>query len=251
MTTCIIIDDERRSRETLKKIIDRFLSDKITVVGMAETVKEGVYLIKEKEPALVFLDIEMPNESGFKLFEYFDDINFEIVFTTAYRQYAIDAFKYSAIDYLLKPINYLDLEETINRVETKRRSNTKDLRAKTLVNNLKSTAESFNKIALPTLEGYQLEKVTNIVYCEADENYTKLYTIQGTSILVTKTLKAMEELLQIDIFFRIHKSYLVNLNYIKSYSKTEGYRVTLENGVVLDVATRRNEAFIKALTKQQ
>lgn len=146
MTTCIIIDDERRSRETLKKIIDRFLSDKITVVGMAETVKEGVYLIKEKEPALVFLDIEMPNESGFKLFEYFDDINFEIVFTTAYRQYAIDAFKYSAIDYLLKPINYLDLEETINRVETKRRSNTKDLRAKTLVNNLKAQQKVLIKL---------------------------------------------------------------------------------------------------------
>lgn len=250
MTNCIIIDDERRSREALKKIIDRFLSDKITIVGTAESVQEGVYLIKEKEPELVFLDIEMPNESGFKLFDYFDDIDFEIVFTTAYRQYAIDAFKYSAVDYLLKPINYLDLEETIDRIETKRQKESKGIRVKTLMNNLKSTSESFNKIALPTLEGYQLEKVADIMYCEADENYSKIHTIHKNTILVTRTLKAMEELLQGDVFFRIHKSYLVNLNYIKSYSKIDGYRVTLENGVVLDVATRRNDSFVKALTKR-
>ena len=250
MTNCIIIDDERRSREALKKIIDRFLSDKITIVGTAESVQEGVYLIKEKEPELVFLHVEMPNESGFELFDYFHDIYFEIVFTTAYRQYAIDAFKYSAVDYLLKPINYLDLEETIDRIETKRQKESKGIRVKTLMNNLKSTSESFNKIALPTLEGYQLEKVADIMYCEADENYSKIHTIHKNTILVTRTLKAMEELLQGDVFFRIHKSYLVNLNYIKSYSKIDGYRVTLENGVVLDVATRRNDSFVKALTKR-
>jgi len=251
MITCIIIDDERRSRETLKKIIDRFLSDKIEVVGMAESVKEGVFLIKENSPELVFLDIEMPNESGFKLFDYFDDIEFEVVFTTAYRQYAIDAFKYSAVDYLLKPINYLDLEEAIERVESKRKTSTKNVRVKTLVNNLKSGSDKFKKIALPTLDGFQLEEIDDIIYCEADENYTKLFINGGNSIMVTKTLKALEELLQNEIFFRIHKSYLVNLNYIKSYSKTDGYRVQLENGVMLDVATRRNEAFIKALTKQE
>lgn len=250
MWTSVIIDDEPKSRETLNKIIERYFSKEISVVYMAGSVKEGVFAINKFDPKLVFLDIEMPEENGFKLFDYFDYYDFDVIFTTAYKQYAIDAIKCSALDYLLKPINYIDLKEVLKRLNEKQRKLTPQTQIEAFLSNMNSDSSEFNKIALPTLEGYELEKMNNIVYCQAEENYTKIHTNRNEVILVAKTLKTIEELLPKSIFFRIHKSYLVNLNYIKSYSKTHGYKVTLETGITLDVATRRNEEFIKALTKK-
>jgi len=250
MRTCIIIDDERKSRETLRKIIERYFSSKLKVLFLADSVKEGVFAINKYHPEIVFLDIEMPEENGFKLFEYFDIYNFEVVFTTAYKQYAINAIKFSALDYLLKPINFIDLREVLQRLDNKKTSTTPQSQIDAFMNNLNTDPGDFNKIALPTLDGFQLEKVNNIVYCQADENYTKIFTNRNEVILVAKTLKNIEEILPDEIFFRIHKSYVVNMNYIKSYSKSDGYKVMLENKVELDVATRRNEDFIKALTKR-
>ncbi len=250
MRTCIIIDDERKSRETLRKIIERYFSSKLKVLFLADSVKEGVFAINKYHPEIVFLDIEMPEENGFKLFEYFDIYNFEVIFTTAYKQYAINAFKFSALDYLLKPINFIDLREVLQRLENKKNSTTHQSQIDTFMNNLNTDSGDFNKIALPTLDGFQLEKVNNIVYCQADENYTKIFTNRNEVILVAKTLKNIDEILSNEIFFRIHKSYIVNMNYIKSYSKSDGFKVMLENKVELDVATRRNEDFIKALTKR-
>src|SRR6056297_2850517 len=251
MWTSVIIDDENKSRETLNKIIERYFSDKISVVYLADSVKEGVFAINKYDPKLVFLDIEMPEENGFKLFDYFDYYSFEVVFTTAYKQYAIDAIKYSALDYLLKPINYIDLKDVLKRLDEKQKKITPQSQIDTFLSNINTDSKEFNKIALPTMDGFQLERINNIIYCQAEENYTKIFTTRGESIIVTKTLKSVEELLPESIFFRIHKSYLVNLNYIKSYSKSNRYKVTLENGVKLDVATRRNEDFVKALTKRK
>jgi two-component system LytT family response regulator len=251
MWTSVIIDDENKSRETLNKIIERYFSDQISVVYLADSVKEGVFAINKYDPKLVFLDIEMPEENGFKLFDYFDYYSFEVVFTTAYKQYAIDAIKYSALDYLLKPINYIDLKEVLKRLNEKQKKITPQSQIDTFLSNINTDSKEFNKIALPTMDGFQLERINNIIYCQAEENYTKIFTTRDESIIVTKTLKSVEELLPESIFFRIHKSYLVNLNYIKSYSKSNRYKVTLENGVKLDVATRRNEDFVKALTKRK
>jgi len=251
MWTSVIIDDENKSRETLNKIIERYFSDKISVVYLADSVKEGVFAINKYDPKLVFLDIEMPEENGFKLFDYFDYYSFEVVFTTAYKQYAIDAIKYSALDYLLKPINYIDLKDVLKRLDEKQKKITPQSQIDTFLSNINTDSKEFNKIALPTMDGFQLERINNIVYCQAEENYTKIFTTRDESLIVTKTLKSVEELLPASIFFRIHKSYLVNLNYIKSYSKSNRYKVTLENGVKLDVATRRNEEFVKALTKKK
>jgi two-component system LytT family response regulator len=250
MWTSVIIDDEHKSRETLKKIIERYFNNQISVVYLAESVKEGVYAINKYNPRLVFLDIEMPEENGFKLFDYFDYFDFDVVFTTAYKQYAIDAIKCSALDYLLKPINYIDLKEVIKRLEDKEKKLTPQTQIEAFLSNISSGTNEFNKIALPTFEGYELEKVNNIIYCQAEENYTKIYTNRNEVIMVAKTLKSIEELLPDTMFFRIHKSYLVNLNYIKSYNKSQGYKVILENGIKLDVATRRNDEFIKALTRK-
>jgi len=250
MKTCIIIDDEKNARETLEKIIERYFITKIKVLHSASSVKEGVFAINKCNPDIVFLDIEMPEENGFKLFEYFDIINFEVIFTTAYKQYAIDAIKFSALDYLLKPINFIDLRDVLTRLEKKQKKSSNTAQIEAFLSNINNEPGNFNKIALPTLDGFQLQKVSNIVYCQAEENYTKIFTNRNEAILVARTLKNIEEMLPAEIFFRIHKSYLVNMNYIKSYSKIDGYKLTLENGVTLDVATRRNEDFIKALTKR-
>lgn len=250
MKTCIIIDDEKNARETLAKIIERYFSTKIKILFSADSVKEGVFAINKHNPDLVFLDIEMPEENGFKLFDYFDIYNFEVIFTTAYKQYAIDAIKFAALDYLLKPINFIDLRDVLTRLEKKQSKTSNNAQIEAFLSNMNNDPGNFNKIALPTLDGYQLEKVNNIVYCQAEESYCKIFTNRNEVILVARTLKNIEELLPEEVFFRIHKSHLVNMNYIKSYSKTDGYKIKLENGVELDVATRRNDEFLKALTKR-
>lgn len=250
MKTCVIIDDEKNARETLAKIIERYFSTKIKILFSADSVKEGVFAINKYNPDLVFLDIEMPEENGFKLFDYFDIYNFEVIFTTAYKQYAIDAIKFAALDYLLKPINFIDLRDVLTRLEKKQSKTSNNAQIEAFLSNVNNDPGNFNKIALPTLDGYQLEKVNNIVYCQAEESYCKIFTNRNEVILVARTLKNIEELLPEEVFFRIHKSHLVNMNYIKSYSKTDGYKIKLENGVELDVATRRNDEFLKALTKR-
>ncbi len=249
MKTCIIIDDEKNAREALAKIIKRYFDTKIEMLFLADSVKKGVFAINKHKPDIVFLDIEMPEENGFKLFDYFDIYDFEVIFTTAYKHYAIDAIKFAALDYLLKPINYIDLRDVLVRLEKKKGKSSNVDQIEVFLNNINSDPGNFNKIALPTLDGFQLEKVNNIVYCQAEESYCKIFTNRNEAILVARPLKGIEELLPEKLFFRIHKSYLVNMNYIKSYSKAEGYIVTLENGVQLDVATRRNEDFLKELTK--
>ncbi len=250
MKTCIIIDDEKNAREALAKIIERYFNNKIKIQQLADSVKEGVFAINKHRPDIVFLDIEMPEENGFKLFDYFDIYDFEVIFTTAYKQYAIDAIKFAALDYLLKPINYIDLRDVLTRLEKKQSKSSNTDQIEAFLSNLNNDSGNFTKIALPTLDGFQLEKVNNIVYCQAEETYCKIFTNRNEAILVARTLKNIEELLPEELFFRIHKSYLVNMNYIKSYSKTDGYKIILENGTELDVATRRNEEFLKALTKR-
>lgn len=231
MITCIIIDDEAPAREFLEKLILQFFHQKIIVLDTADSVVNGIELINRLHPELIFLDIEMKGEDGFQLFKYFDNVFFDIIFTTAHKNYAIDAIKHSAIDYLLKPINFIDLNDAIKRLERKQTAVTNQQRISALLENLNTDTTQFNKIALPTNSGYELEKISNIIYCEGMDNYSKIHTIQGREIILTRTLKYLEETLPNSIFFRIHKSTLVNLNYIQSYSRVEGYSVTLTNGI--------------------
>ena len=247
--TCIIIDDERIARETFKGVCDRYLPERLEIVGMAESVKEGVELIKIHKPEIVFLDIEMPIESGFKLFDYFKTYTFDVIFTTAFKQYAIDAIKYSALDYLLKPIDFIDLREALSRYEKKRLTNTNQVRIETFISNLSSGVDITQKVAFPTMDGYQMERLNNIMYCEGDVNYTKIHTGDGRIITVSRTLKEIEELLSCNYFFRIHKSFLVNLNFIRSYSRSENFGIHLDNNQWLPVSTRKNDEFLQVLTQ--
>jgi len=249
MIKCVIIDDERMARESFNKIIDRYFAEKLEVVALSESVKEGVAAIHKYTPDIVFLDIQMPNEDGFKLFDYFDKLNFEVIFTTAYNKYAVDAIKSSALDYLLKPINFIDLNDSIKRFEKQEFIKSRQERVEVLISNMNMGSSIKSKVALPTLSGYQMEKINNIMYCEADQNYTKIHLVNGKYILVSKTLKIVEGLLPADLFFRIHKTYLLNLNYVEKYLRTDGHKVILDDGSQLDIASRRIDEFVKALTK--
>ncbi|MBA4407801.1 MAG: DNA-binding response regulator [Odoribacter sp.] len=190
----------------------------------------------------------MPEENGFNIFNYFQQVTFSVIFTTAYKEYAIKAIKVAALDYILKPIGVEDLKEAIGLFEKRQLSGISVENIEKLVNVLNPASSSLDKIAFPTINGFQLEKVNAILYCEADQNYTNVYTINGKVFLVSKPLAVIEKLLPGNIFFRIHRSHSVNLNYIKTYSKVNGFQVVLENRTKLNVSSSRKDDFIRMLT---
>lgn len=251
MYTTVIIDDERKAREALEKIISRYFADKYAVVALSDSVSSGVEAINKYNPDIVLLDIEMPGENGFELFKYFPNIPFDVIFTTAFQQYAIKAIKCAALDYLLKPVNQMDLKEAFARFENNYLKKAQQERINLLLNNVSMGSTVNEKIAFSSLTGYEMVNLHDIIYCEADKNYTIIHIASGTTLTVSKTLKSVEELLPQDPFFRIHKKYLVNLNYIKKYSRVHGHKIMMENGNMLDVATRRTEEFIKVITAQK
>ena len=248
MIRCVIIDDEKPARDSLELMLSRYFPEKIKVVGKSESLKEGVFAIYKQNPDLVFLDIEMPVENGFKIFDYFQQVTFSVIFTTAYKEYAIKAIKVAALDYILKPVGVEDLKEAIELHEKRHLSGVPVESIEKLISILSPDAPIVPKVALPTLHGFQFEKVNSIIYCLADQNYTRVFTVDGGVLLISKPLNSIESLLPTNLFYRIHKSHLVNLNFIKSYSRTEGFHVVLEDGTKLDVASRRNEDFLKVLT---
>jgi len=247
MIRCIIIEDEKPARKALSLMIKQFFADKIEVVGEAESVAEGVVLIRELNPDIVFLDIHFNDENGFDLFNHFEEIAFSVVFVTAFRDYAIQAFKVSALDFLLKPINIDDLRATISLFEKKQ---LKKINKESVEKYLK-TANALNSLSrniiLPSFYGFNVVKVNTIIYCQAEQNYTKVFLTDFKEFLVSKQLNFFEKKLQDNSFFRIHKSYLVNLNFVQSYSRINGPSITLENGTCLPVSVRKNEQLIQLL----
>jgi two-component system, LytTR family, response regulator len=238
----IIVDDERNSCESLKVLLLEFCKD-VEVADMCQTIAAAIVSIKKHRPDVVFLDINMKGENGFDLLDKVKPIDFEIVFATAYSEYAIRAFKFSAIDYLLKPIDVEELRSTIDKVRKAKRADAKQ-RYEQLRDNLKSPNDPSIKLALPSLEGLTFVTTSEIVYCQADSNYTTFYLADGAKIIVSQTLKEYEELLSPYRFFRIHHSYLINLDAIKQYVRGEGGHVVMSNDVRLDVSKRRKDEFL-------
>lgn len=248
MKTCIIIDDEKNAREALDGLIRMFFESNLMVLAVCDAVKSGVEAIKRYKPDVIFLDIEMPEENGLQLFKYFDKPTFDVIFTTAYEKYAIQAFKFSALDYLLKPINKHDLSESIKRLELKQKVGVNmALHIESLISNLNPEHSEFAKIAFPTMDGFELEKISNIIYCKADGNYSDIYLKNNDVIKTSKTLKHIVELLPQELFFRIHKKYLINLNYLNKYSKFNGGDVILDNGTMLPVSERNKPKLVNKL----
>lgn len=251
MIKTIIVDDEFNAREFLEKLLIRYFPDKFIVLAKCESVDEAKNAIEKFNPELVFLDIQMPNKNGFQLLKEVETINFEVIFTTAYSDFAIDAIRCSALDYLLKPINYIDLKTTIKKYDDKLHKASQQQKLMLLVENLDTGSSQFNKIALPVESGFELVKINSILYCEADSNYCKVVCLDGKKIILSKTLKFIEELLPTSIFHRIHKTYLVNLNYVNRFDKTNELMVELSNGEILPVSVRKKEEFINAIIQKK
>ena len=248
MLKALIVDDEPKARENLQILLHDFVEG-VEVAALCENISESIEAVKLHSPDVVFLDIQLQRETGFDLLTRLKDINFEVIFTTAYTEYAIKAFKFSAIDYLLKPIDIDELKKSVAKVE-KRLNHNMTGRLTQLVQNLKQGSNENYKIALPTLDGLVFVKISDILYCEASSNYTQIFTTDE-KYLVSKTLKEYDDLLSDHNFFRIHNSYLININSIKKYVKGEGGYVVLNNDTSLDVSKRKKEAFLNKIGIRQ
>lgn len=248
MYKCIIVDDEMRSVETLKSIIQQYCSTDLTVISTANSISEAYRLINELSPDVVFLDIEMPHGSGFDLLEKFAKPEFEVIFTTGFDHYAITAIKFSALDYLLKPINIEELKEAIQKAKARLQAKKPDNNLQYLIQNLKNPRDKSNKIPLPIINGFQFVPINTIVYCEADEDYTHVYLSDNQKLTVTKSIKDFEDLLNEYDFFRIHHSFLINRAFIKKYIKGEGGTIMTDLGSELPVSRRRKAEFLEWLS---
>lgn len=249
MIKTVIIDDENSASEFLEKMLQRYFPNKFYVCSLSESIDDAVVAIETYQPDLVFLDIQMPNKNGFELFKEVKEINFEVIFTTAHSEYAIEAIKRSALDYLLKPINYIDLLGAVTRFENKSKKESQQKQFNVLLENIDTGDVAHKKLAISTETGIEFVKFNSIVYLEAQNNYTKINLLDGTTIIASKTLKSFDELLPSELFFRIHKSYLINMNFVKRFFKIDDFLVELTTGEKLPLSYRKKNEFISAITQ--
>jgi two-component system, LytTR family, response regulator len=242
MLKALIVDDEAKARRILEELLKEYCPH-IQTINTADDVPSAVKAIQKFQPDIVFLDIEMPQYTGFQLFDFVADINFEVIFTTAYREYALQAFEVSAIDYLLKPIQIERLIAAVEKVKKQRLSQINE-RVQTLKTNLEQ--DYIQKIALPVAEGLLFVELADIIYLAAEGAYTQIYLTTGKKILVSKNIKSFEDSLNHPHFFRVHRSYIINLNRVKQYLRQEGGIIIMDNGAEVDVSKDRKEEFLRA-----
>jgi len=248
MISALIIDDEEDCIEGLQNLLVNAHENLVEVVGSAKTVRDGIEAIAILKPDLVFLDVQIGDKTGFDLLRALPEIAFEIIFTTAFEKFALKAIKFSALDYLLKPIDVDELDIALMKLlNEKSRKNTAD-KIDLLLQNTKKSDDLFKKIIVPTITGFEFIEIANIIRCESDNNYTTIYIKDKQRMVVSKTLKDFEELLSNYSFFRIHNSHLINLSYIKSYNKGKGGSVILTDGTEVEVSSRRKDDFITRLS---
>ncbi len=245
MLRSIIIDDEPQNASILKKDLHAHCLS-VDVIAVCHSAKEGVMSIKKEKPDLVFLDIEMPWMNGFEMLEMLDEINFSIIFTTAHDQFAAKAFRLSAVDYLLKPVDANDLKEAVKKAQQKIEQQQGNVHIENLLRNIRQPS-SQQKIALPYKDGYEFIEVSNIIYCQAEGAYTKVFLANKKYILVSRSLGDIEELLPPDMFQRIHHSTVVNLNYISHFVRSDGGYVKLQTGEQLTVSKSKKEIVMERL----
>ncbi len=246
MLSAIIIDDESSSRNALRQKLNNHCTD-IKIIAECENGEEGIKNIEAKKPDIVFLDVEMPRMNGFTMLQQLKDKNFEIIFITAYDQYAIKAIRYSALDYLVKPVEIDELKNAVNRAVEKINTAKPNDRLGLLLENIVNEKTKFKRIAIPTAQGLQFIKIEDIIYLEASGNYTKFHLCNNIKYTVSKTLKEFEDILPADIFIRIHNSYVLNKNYVEKYIRGDGGQVVLSDGAVLDISKRKKSEFLKAI----
>lgn len=243
----VIIDDDEFSCFHLQDVIKHKVSN-VEVIAIFNSAEDAIGKLLSLKPDVVFLDVEMPGGmSGFDMLKKLPAINFEIIFTTSHEHYAIRAIRFSAIDYLLKPVSVTDLQEAVSRVYEKRRNNTDlSLWQMEVVTQAKTRIEN---LAIPTMEGLLFIGLQDIMFCEGDDRYTKIYLQDKKNVMSSRTLGSFEELLGAHGFFRIHKSHLINLNHMKKYLRGEGGQVIMADGTTLDVSRRKKDELLKLVSQ--
>jgi two-component system LytT family response regulator len=235
MLKAIIVEDEKASRETLKAYLQKYCPE-VQLVAEADSVKSGLKEIAQHKPDLLFLDVEMPYGNAFDLLDQVEDQNFETIFVTAYDHYAMKALNFSASYYLLKPVDIDELVKAVGRVVEHKASEEHNIRTKILIENIRIENKQLQKIILPLLDGFEVVRVNDILYCRANDNFTEFHFMNGSKKLICRTLRFYNELLSDYDFVRIHKSFLINLQYLKRYKKGKGGQVIMQNGEFLDVS---------------
>ncbi len=245
MIRTFIVDDEPYCCETLVTLLEQYCPE-IKIAGVFNNGRDALEAIKNHLPDLVFLDVEMPHMNGFEMLEQLPSINFELIFSTSYDQYALKAIRYSALDYLLKPVDSEELQNAVNKV-IRRSQKPFAEQLQILMQKIHAPSTPVSKIALPTMEGLQMIQVNSILHCEADSNYTILHLKDKKRIVVSSTLKDIEELLEDHSFVRVHRCYLVNLNEVEKYIKGEGGYLIMSDGSTVDVSRSKKEVLLKRL----
>jgi two-component system, LytTR family, response regulator len=244
MIRALIIDDEQHCIDRLSGLVQEHLPDHVHIMDSLHSVEEGLKAILKYKPDLVFLDVQLNNKTGFDLLKEIPDANFQIIFTTAYEKYAVQAFKFSALDYLLKPIDADDLKQAVGKLRERNPKIDTTKKLETLLGNFYGAGK---RICVPVVNGLVVLKVEDIVRCESDINYTTIFMKDKQKLTVAKILKEFEEMLTEYNFFRVHNSHLINLAYIKSYNKGKGGFVTMTDSTDIEVSTRRKDDFLKKL----
>jgi len=248
MIKVILLEDEQHSRQLLYEMLTEHFKN-IEVLAVCENTEEAAIAIARYHPDLFISDIELDNSSVFDMLQGLQSIDFEVIFTTAHEKYALQAIKFSALDYLLKPWGLADLKSAIDLYQIKSNKRQSTQQFEVLFHNLKGLQKDTKKMALPTLNGLQVVSLKDIVRCQAEANYTLFFFVAGKKMMVTKSLKEFEELLVDYDFIRVHNSHLINLHHIIKYTKGEGGVVAMSDGSEVDVSRRKKEEFLQRLAK--
>jgi len=249
MINAIIIDDESDGRNALRIALEKFFPE-VAIKGIFETPEKGIEGITQLKPNLVFLDIQMPQMSGFDLLKQLSPLNFEVIFVTAFDQYAIKAIRFGALDYLLKPIDIDDLRVALEHARERiEKENTTPFQYQAIISNSRHANGKLERVAVPTLEGIEFFNTDDIIYCEADGSYTNLLLKGNHRKLVSRNLKDFENLLEDSGFCRVHHSFLINMSHVQKYVKGDGGYVTMTDNHHVDISRRKKEEFLNLLDR--
>ncbi|MEO7311502.1 MAG: LytTR family DNA-binding domain-containing protein [Chitinophagaceae bacterium] len=247
MINTILIDDEPRNIAVMQNMLLKYCPQ-VHVMASCSDAYTAREQINAMQPDLIFLDIAMPGKSGIEMLAEMPDIKAEVIFVTAYNQYSIEAFRYSAVDYLLKPVDEKILEQAVQRAQKRIEAGQVNQQLQTLAYNMaRNRSANEMKLCLPSLKGFQVIKLMDIIYCEAESSYTIFYLTNQTRITVSRTLHEYEQVLEAGRFLRVHKSFLINLDHIKEYQRGEGGTVTLTNGMEIEISRRRKDVFLSKM----
>jgi len=244
MVRTVIIDDEYDAREHLKALLGLYCPE-VQIVGEAQDVKSGIDIIERLEPKLVLLDIQLPDGSGFNLLKSLESVSFDVIFVTAFSEYAVEAFKFSAIHYLLKPIDPDELVSAIKKATEGLIRQNMETRLKSLFYNLQSNTNGSKKVVLTTNTNMWVINSEDIILCRSEKNYTEFYIADEQTIMVSKTIKDFEDLLSGYGFYRVHKQFLININHIKSFDKSGMIQVHMTGNFVVPVSVRKKEQLLE------